>query len=183
MSQQLFIAYPLTPTRVHEVGGPAAVSFALRLAAQINGDLLWVRQSRLIERLNPLGFDGLDPSRMIVAQACRQVVALAVAEDALRDGTVAMVVLEITAPLSLTAGRRLQLAAQAGGTTGLCLIPEGMGSNATETRWHCAPVFDPVDSTLQQWQLIKNKSGTTGSFHVRWDAQARRVFVVSPAGK
>lgn len=183
MSQPLFIAYPLVPARVHEVCGPAAVSFALRLGAQLDGDLLWVRQSRLPERLNPLGFDGFDPSRMIVAQACRQTEALAVAEEALRDGAVAMVVLEITAPLGLTAGRRLQLAAQAGGTTGLCLIPEGMGSNATETRWHCAPVFDPDDSTLQRWQLIKNKSGTTGSFHVRWDAQARRVSVVSPAGE
>ena len=81
----------------------------------------------------------------------------------------------------------MQLAAQAGHTTGLCLIPEGMGSNAAETRWHCSPVFDPTggaaDSTLQCWELIKNKSGTLGAWHVRWDAAARRLYVVSPAGE
>lgn len=183
MSGLPIIAYPLAVGRVHEVCGSSSVSFALRLGAQLCGDLLWVRQSWLPEQLNPLGFDGFDPSRLLIAQTDNQTDTLAVAEEALRDGAVAMVVLEITAPLSLTAGRRLQLAAQAGGTTGLCLIPEGMGSNAAETRWHCTPVFDPDDSTLQCWRLIKNKSGTDGSWHVRWDAQTRRIAVVSPARK
>lgn len=174
-------AYPPVASRVHEVCGPAAVSFALRLGAQSNSEMIWVRQSWLPEQLDPPGFEGFDPSLLLLAQTSDQTETLAVAEDALRDGAAPMVVIEITAPLSLTAGRRLQLAAQAGGTTGLCLIPEGMGSNAAETRWHCAPVFDPDDSTLQCWRLIKNKSGTTGAWHVRWDQSARRIAVVSPA--
>ena len=175
-------AYPLQLGRVHEACGPAAASFALRMAAQTNAHLLWVRERWQPEQLNPLGFEGFDPSRLVIALTRNQTDTLAVAEEALRDGAVTMVVLETTAALTLTAGRRLQLAAQAGGTMGLCLIPQGMGSNAAETRWHCAPVYDPHDSTLQHWQLIKNKSGTLGDWHVRWDAQARRVAVVSPAG-
>ncbi|MFB2594845.1 ImuA family protein [Paracoccus sp. p4-l81] len=181
MMENMFTAYPLRPGRVHEAGGPGAGMFALRAGAQVNGDLLWVRQSWLPEQLNPLGFDGFDPSRLLMARTRDQTDTLAVAEEALRDGCLGLVVMDITAPLSLTAGRRLQLAAQSGGTTGLCLIPEGVGSNAAETRWHCAPVFDADDSTLQCWTLIKNKSGTTGSWHVRWDAKARRIAVVSPA--
>lgn len=173
----------LKPSRMHEVCGPAAVSFAMRFAAQMAGDVIWVRESWLSTILNPAGFEGLDPARLIVARTKNLIDALAITEDALRDGAVPLVVVEVTAPLSLTAGRRLQLAAKTGGTTGLCLISEGMGSNAAETRWRCTPVFDPEDSTLQHWALIKNKSGTLGAWHVRWTATARRVYVVSPAGQ
>ncbi|WP_090737789.1 ImuA family protein [Paracoccus homiensis] len=175
-------AYPLRPARMHEVSGPAAVSFALRGAQESGADLLWVRERWQTGQLNPLGFDGFDPARLLMAMTRDQTETLAVTEEALRDGSLRCVVAEITAPLGLTIGRRLQLAAQAGGTTGLCLTPEGMGSNAAETRWHCAPVFDPDDSTLQRWKLIKNKSGTLGTWHVRWDAEARRIAVVSPSG-
>ncbi|MDO5704905.1 MAG: hypothetical protein Q4G49_07495 [Paracoccus sp. (in: a-proteobacteria)] len=176
-------AYPLLPARVHEVCGPAAIGFVLWTAQQMDADLLWVREEWCPEQLDPLGFGSFDPARLVMVRTKAQTDTLAVAEEALRDGAVGLVVLEITAPLSLTAGRRLQLAAAAGGTTGLCLIPEGMGSNAAETRWHCAPVFDPQDSTLQLWRLIKNKSGTFGGWLVRWDAEARCVAVVSPAGE
>ena len=91
--------------------------------------------------------------------------------------------MELNAPLDLTAGRRLQLAAKTGRSLGIALIPEGMGSNAAETRWQCAPVFDPQDSTLQRWELIKNKSGTLGVWNVRWSASSRRINVVSEARK
>lgn len=174
---------PLRPCRVHEVGGPAAAGFAVRVAAGVAGHVLWVAPAWLPEQIDPLGFEGLDPARVLLARTASPTDTLAVAEEALRDGSVALVVAQVTAPLSLTAGRRLQLAAAEGRATGLCLIPEGMGSNAAETRWHAAPVFDAEDSTLQCWSLIKNKSGTTGRWNVRWDAQARRVAVVSPAGQ
>ncbi len=175
--------HPLKPHRVHEASGPAAVSFALWNAAHMNKAVLWIQERWSSHNLNPNGFDSLDPAQLIVAKTNTQIDTLAIAEEALRDGAIPFVVLEISAPISLTAGRRLQLAAKAGGTTGLCLIPTGMGSNATETRWHCAPVFSTEDSTLQFWNLKKNKSGTLGFWHVRWDAAAHRISVVSPVGK
>lgn len=181
MSPPEITAYPPRKGRVHEACGPASVSFALWTSAQTGAEVLWAREGWQSGQLYPPGFVGLDPSRLILAQTKSQTDTLAVAEEALRDGAMPVVVLELTAPVSLTAGRRLQLAARAGGSTGLCLIPEGMGSNATETRWHCAPVFDAQDSTRQCWSLIKNKSGTNGSWHVRWDTEARRVAVVPPA--
>lgn len=56
-------------------------------------------------------------------------------------------------PLSLTAGRRMQPAAETRGSAGLMLIHEGTGSNAAETRWDCAPMpGTAADSTLHRWR-------------------------------
>lgn len=177
--------FPLRPSRVHEACGPGAAAFAA-LAARRLAPILWLRESWLPETLNPLGLAPvLDPSALLLARTRNQTDSLAVAEEALKDGAIAFVVVEITRPLNLREGRRLQLAAHAGQTTGLCLIPEGMGSNATETRWRCTPVFDAAtpDSTLMRWELIKNKSGTLGAWHVQWDSAARRLDVVSPVAE
>ena len=185
MSTDAFHHFPLRSSRVHEVCGPGSIAFAA-LAARKLPPVLWVREAWLPEALNPLGLAPfLDPAGLLIAQAKNQADSLAVAEEALKDGAVAFVVVEITRPLDLREGRRLQLAAKAGQTTGLCLIPEGMGSNAAETRWRCAPVFDATasDSTLMRWELIKNKSGTLGVWHVRWDAASHRLDVVSPVAE
>jgi len=179
-------AFPLRPARVHEVCGPGATSFAVIIAARSGGDILWIGEGWQAGALHPPGLVAfLEPARLLLARTGNQTDSLAVAEEALRDGGPALVVIEITRPLDLREGRRLQLAAQAGGGTGLCLIPEGMGSNAAETRWHAAPVFNAheTDSTLMRWEINKNKSGTIGAWHVRWDEQARHLHVVSPAGE
>ena len=185
---------PLRPGRVHEAGGPGAAGFAALLAAHAadagqatamaagNATWLWIGEGRAGPMLDPVGLSAIcDPARLLLARTRDQTDSLAVAEEALKDGVLPLVVIAITRPLNLREGRRLQLAAQAGGATGLCLIPEGMGSPAAETRWHCAPVCDGgADSTLQRWEIKKNKSGTLGVWHVRWDAAAHRLDLVSP---
>lgn len=149
--------------------------------------MLWLRQVWQTGALDPLGLAAFfDPARVLMARMKDQTDMLAVAEEALKDGAVALVVMEVTRRLDLREGRRLQLAAKAGQSTGLCLIPEGAGSPACETRWHCTAVLDAQtqrDSTLMRWEIIKNKSGTNGAWHVRWDAAAHRLDVVSPAGQ
>ncbi len=133
--------------------------------------------------LMPDGLAGiLQPARLLLAQTTQETDSLAVAEEALRDGAIPFVVIQTTKPLNLREGRRLQLAARAGGATGLCLIGEGQGSNAAETRWHCTPVCDAAipDSTLMRWEITKNKTGTLRVWRVRWDRQAHRLDVVSP---
>lgn len=186
MTQGFHSAFPLRPARVHEVCGTGATGFAAVTCAQVAGDLLWIRERWHPEGLNPVGLSAFfDPARLLLAQAKDQTDVLAVAEEALRDGAIALVVVEISRPLDLREGRRLQLAAKEGKATGLCLIPEGMGSNAAETRWRAAPQFDPagMDSTLMRWELIKNKTGTNGAWDVRWDAAAHRLDVVPPVAK
>ncbi|MEM7242095.1 MAG: hypothetical protein AAF429_07910 [Pseudomonadota bacterium] len=170
--------------RMHEIYGASADGFVLALAGRLAGSVVWVRQNWAEGDLNPLGLsDFCDPSQILLSLVANQTDGLAIAEEALREKSVSLVVIEILQPIDLTAGRRLQLAAKAGKTTGVALIQEGMGSLSTETRWRCSPVFDAKDSTLQHWELIKNKSGTLGSWHVRWDRTARSMFVVSPPGE
>ena len=87
-------------------------------------------------------------------------------------------------PLSLLAGRRLQLAGEAGKTTGLMLIREGAGSNAAETRWHCAPLAKKTaDSTPHCWSLKKNKKGTLESWTVYWNGETTAFNLVCAAGE
>lgn len=176
-------AYPLKPARAHEVCGAGKIAFAFMLAARLGGQVMWVQKVGHSECMNPEGFANIfDPSNILITRTKTQIDTLAVAEEALRSGAVQLVVYELDKPISLTAGRRLQLAAQAGQALGLGLINDDMGSNAAETRWHVSPVFDPIDSTLQNWNLIKNKSGTKGAWNVRWDTAAHRVDVVPPTG-
>lgn len=176
--------FPLRRGRVHEAGGPAASAFAAICAGSAGATTLWVREAWRSDVLSPVGLSQFaDPSAFLFAQAANQAEILAVMEEALRDGAAALVVAELGKAVGLKAGRRLQLAAERGGAAGLCLTPEGAGCPAAETRWTCTPVFDPEDSTLQLWRLIKNKSGILGNWHVRWDSAARRLDVVSPAGE
>ena len=184
MTSALPSVFDLRPARVHEAEGPAAPVFALVQAARRKGPVLWVQEDWQAERLNPQGvLPFLDPARLLLAQTRSQTDSLAVAEEALRDGAVPLVVVVATRALDLREGRRLQLAAGAGGGVGLCLIPQGLGSNAAETRWHCTPVLDLADSTRMRWEIIKNKTGTTGAWDVRWNPQANRLDLVSPAGQ
>lgn len=177
---------PLRRGRVHEACGPGAMGFAAATCAQGSGQILWIREAWRAKALNPVGLSlFFDPHRLLWASVADQTDALAVAEEALKDGAVPLVIVELTGALDLREGRRLQLAAKAGQTTGLCLIPEGMGSNAAETRWYCTPLAAAggTDSTPMRWALIKNKSGTLGTWDVRWDHAARRLDVVPPVGE
>ena len=185
MSDLALTSFPLRASRVHEAGGPSAICLAAAAAAPVQGSL-WIREKWLPGGINPDGMGVyVDQSSLLLAQTANQTDSLGVAEEALRDGSLPLVVITLTAPIGLTVGRRLQLAAQAGNSTGLCLIGEGMGSNAAETRWECAPAPVPDvsadDAGLQLWQLLKNKSGTTGAWLVRWDPSAMQIVVVSKA--
>ncbi|WP_425454433.1 ImuA family protein [Litoreibacter meonggei] len=181
MTSDLSTYFPLRKARVHEVCGSGSLSFSAIVAAQACDCVFWIREAWRPEILNPVGLsDFFDPSKLLIAQVKDQTEGLAVMEEALRDGNLSHVVMELGEPLGLTEGRRLQLAAKAGKTIGLCRIPEGMGSNVAETRWHCTPILDRDDSTLQRWELIKNKSGTLGAWHVRWNTASRSLHMASP---
>ncbi|MGH1466253.1 MAG: ImuA family protein [Cognatishimia sp.] len=184
MTGELSKYFPLRKGRTHEAFGANAKSMAFALAGQLRGPVLWIREAWLTDQINPAGFaDYVDPAQVLVVKGKEQSDVLAAAEESLRSGAVVLTVIELSKPIGLTAGRRLQLAAEVGKSTGLCLIADGMGSNAAETRWQCEPLFDQSDSTLQRWQLKKNKSGTLTGWDVRWDAKTHRIIVVSKAGE
>lgn len=190
MSLTFSSVYPLKHARAHEICGNSALAFAAIAAGAAKGAVVWISESWK-PTVNPEGLAPYcDPGRLLLTRAADQLTVLASAETALRSGAAGLVVAELSGAIGLTEGRRLQLAAEAGGTTALLLIPEGAGSNAAETRWRCsgapAPASGPRqnghDSTHWRWSLIKNKIGTLPEWIVRWDAASHRVIVVSEAG-
>lgn len=184
MSDSFTSAFPPKPGRPHEAQGPGAPFFALMVCASQPKPCLWMSEKWQTESFNPHGITPfLDPSRLLFAHPKDHADTLASTEEALRSGAFGVVVTRLSQPLTLFTGRRLLLAAQAGNSTGIFLIPEGAGSPAADSRWHCASYFSPDDSTLHLWQLIKNKSGTLTEWVTRWDEQTRGIIVVSKAAE
>ena len=174
--------FDLRPARVHEAEGRGRRAFALFQALRHPGPLVWIAPAHLPELPMLAGLPPGIGERLQLFRPSGETDLLWCAEEALRAAPVSLVIAEPSGPLSLTAGRRLQLAAEAGRTTGLLLIREGAGSNATETRWQCAPLPDPSpDSTLHQWSLNKNKKGTIGSWTLTWNGASAAVHLVPEA--
>lgn len=181
---------PLTlrARRVHEVEGPGRRLFALLQAARQKGPIFWILPSHVPEVPMLWGLPQGVADRLHLIRAKGETDLLWAAEEALRSANVGAVLAEPEKPMGLTAGRRLQLAAEAGRTLGLMLIRQGQGSNATETRWSCAPLpndarVTDADSTLHRWSLIKNKIGTFGVWTVTWDGATTAFHLVSEAGE
>jgi protein ImuA len=173
--------FALASTRVHEAAGPGRRAFALFQAARHPGPLVWVLPAHQHQRPLPAGLPQGVADRLLLIEARSETDLLWSVEECLRAGPLGLVLAEPEKPLSLTAGRRLQLAAEAGRTPGLMLIREGQGSTAAETRWACDPISAPWDSTGHQWRLIKNKKGTTGLWTVHWDGTSTTCHMVSEA--
>lgn len=155
--------------RVHEAAGPARHAFAAVLAGRLAGPVLWIADRRGGEMLCPQGLAPfLEPARLILARPAGARALLQTAEEALRSGAVALVVSELAEAPDLTASRRLQLAAGAGGGRGLCLVPaQRLRPNAAETRWLCTPL--PGGPARQRWELVKNRRGRLDSWEVSWE--------------
>lgn len=101
------------------VDGAAAALFAAGIAARLPGPVLWcvTRPDLFAPGLRQAG---LDPDRLIYLEAGDEKSLLACFEEGLRHGALAAVVAEV-ARLSMTASRRLQLAAEASGVTALAV--------------------------------------------------------------
>ncbi len=112
---------------LHEVAGPAADGFAAVLAgwlaARGGGTVLWCMAGEGRGMLHPPGLAmlGLAPARLLLVRCRNRVELLAAAEEGLRSAGLAAVVTETDRPPGMTAARRLQLAAETGGVTGILL--------------------------------------------------------------
>ena len=165
-------AAPASPAFGDEAAATLFVAAAAaRLSrAQDEGTVLWALSRR--DLFAPgLALAGLTPERLIYAECRRDEEVLAVMEDGLRHGGLAAVVGE-AASLGLAAGRRLQLAAEEGGTTALILRrwrkvgadPLALPSAAV-TRWRlaCLPserlAVPAVGRPRWQVALVRQRGG------------------------
>ena len=174
--------FVLLRKRVHEAEGRGRRAFALFQAVRHPGPLVWILPSHAPEMPMLRGLPRGVGERLHVIRPVGETDLLWCVEEALRSDPVSLVIAEPEKPLALTVGRRLQLAAEAGRTTGLMLIRQEAGSNATETRWNCEPLpATAADSTLQRWTLNKNKKGTLANWTVNWNGTSAAFHMVSEA--
>lgn len=143
--------------RVHEACGNARHRFALWVAAQTTGPILWIAPNWQSARLMPCGVrDNLDPARLLFIHARRPEDVLWSVEETLRSGAISLVIADLPGMPGLTEVRRMHLAAEQGGQIsghmplGLLLTPGMGGAQGVETRWHLASDHAPG---RQQWRL------------------------------
>lgn len=175
------------------VDDAAATLFTAGIAARAGaGVVLWVMAKP--DLFAPaLAQAGIAPSRLIQVDARRDEDALPVIEEGLRHGGLSAVVGEV-ARIGMTATRRLQLAAEEGGTTALLLRrwrrpnedPLATPSAAV-TRWRiaCAPSSPlPVEGVGRpRWDvaLVRQRGGDPGTWLLEGcDAQGRVALPAEP---
>jgi protein ImuA len=146
------------------IDGAAAALFAAGIAARLHGQVLWclTRQDLFAPALAQAG---LVPDRVIYVEAGDEKSVLICFEEGLRHGGLGAVVAEV-ARLSMTASRRLQLAA------------EGLGHHR-----HRHPPLAPPDRGRRLWaadgvrwqlELIRCRAGESADFEVEvCDAKGR----------
>ena len=168
--------------RVHEAEGRGRRAFVLFQALRHPGPLVWIIPAHAPELPMLRGLPQGVGERLHILRPVGETDLLWCVEETLRNPAVALVIAEPSSPMSLTVGRRFQLAAEAGRSTGLMLIQQDAGSNATQSRWICEPLASQTaDSTLHHWQLTKNKKGTLGDWVVNWNGATAALHMVSEA--
>jgi protein ImuA len=161
------------------------VSLAGRVAAR--RPLVWVRQDFAEIESGALSMAGLaelglDPRRVVTVRATDVDAALRTAADALACDALGVVVLEVwgeARQFDLVASRKLTLAAQASGVTGLLLrVAAEPAPSTAETRWivraaHSPPVAASMPGSA--WgapvfdaQLVRNRHGPVGRWIMEW---------------
>jgi len=160
----------LTCGRLHEVCGPARRTFAVWLAAQMTGPVLWVTPNWNRDRLYADGVAAwVNPARFIFVDALRAEDVLWSLEEALRSGAVPLVVGDLPGLPGLTQVRRMHLAAETGGKTGphlplgLILTPDQGGAQGVETRWRLTAEHH---KSPNQWELTRLRARTAPE--ARW---------------
>ncbi|TYR35486.1 damage-inducible protein [Mesorhizobium microcysteis] len=171
------------------VDGAAAAMFAAGIAARTKGKVLWI-VTRPDLFAPAIAQAGLQPDRVIHVEAGDEKALLACFEEGLRHGGLGAAVAE-TAHLSMTASRRLQLAAEGSNTIGLAVrrwrrqteAGDFGQPTASVSRWRVSvlpSVGLPVAGIGRaRWlvELIRCRAGESADFEVEaCDAQGRIAF-------
>ncbi len=152
----------------------AAAGFAALVLARAGGTILWIAPEP--DAWPPgLGRFGLSPAQLVLVRAPRGQDALWAMEETLRCPAVGAALL-VTGELDLTAARRLQLAAEAGGVLGLLLRSDddGAAPTAALTRWRVGAA--PSDSQAPHeigdpaWNLdlLRCRGGRPARWRATW---------------
>jgi protein ImuA len=171
------------------VDGAAAALFTAGIVARTDGMVLWcvTRPDLFAPALSQAG---LEPDRVIHVEAGDDQTVLACGEAGLRHGGLGGVVAEV-ARLSMTASRRLQLAAETSGTIGIALRRWRRATEAAEfgqptastTRWRVTALPStrlPVPGIGRaRWlvELLRSRAGACAEFELEACDAAGRLAV------
>ncbi len=177
---------------VHAAVGGAAGGFAALAAGRVDGAVLWCVDATARAGLYGPGLAalGLDPARLIVARCAGRTDMLWAMEEGLRCPALAMTIGEPPGILDLTASRRLQLAAEAGGGLGLVLgrgrNDGALAPNAMESRWRidAAPARAgwAWRVTLERCRGAGGSGGPGGQWMVEWNETTGDCIVAAASG-
>ena len=152
----------LQAARAHEFCGSARRILALIAAGRAAEPCFWIRPDWGRERINPEGvLSYANPGKLIFVSPLRGEDLLWSTEETLRSGAVPLVVADLPEPPSLTAVRRLHLAAETGAErtgvppTAILLAPGEGGAPGIETRWHMAPRHA---GDMTRWRLERRRA-------------------------
>src|ERR1700730_4787293 len=164
----------------------AATGFVAGLAgrAAARRPMVWVRQDFTEIESGALSMSGLaelglDPRLLVTVRAADVDTALGTAADAFACDALGAVVLEVwgeARQLDLVARRKLTLAAQASGITGLLLrVAAEPQPSTAETRWIVRAAHSPPGALWSAWgapvfdaQLVRNRHGPVGRWIMEW---------------
>ena len=174
------------------VAGGFCLALLARLAAArdrhkrpvLAGPVLWAAAQGDLYAPGLAGF-GLDPGRLLLVRAGNDRDLLWALEEGLRSGAVGAVVGEVMA-LDRTAGRRLQLAAEAAGLPCFLLHRPrlagrgGAGPSAAVTRWRVAPQPSLIGPSLPEVPA-EGEAGPGLIGRPRWRVALLRCRGAAPA--
>jgi protein ImuA len=185
----------LPRARLHEIvaadAGAAAIGFSAALLAGLaggDGSVVWCRRDPGLYGVSLYGPGvaafGLDPRRLLLVRARREIEVLWSMEESLRSGAVSAVLGEVTATVPPIASRRLQLAAEIGSVTGLLLRPPGaaLAAGSATTRWRVTSASSLTLTPHGPLLLTGEGWGEDLRPPIRWRLELLRCPSAAPAG-
>jgi protein ImuA len=182
----------LPSAQLHEIvaadAGASATGFSTVLLARLTGEgsIIWCRRDPGLHGIKLYGSGiaafGLDLHRLLLVRVRREIEVLWAMEEGLRSGSVSAVLGEAATvpPIAL---RRLQLAAETGGATGLLLRPPGaaLAHWGTASRWRVASVPTTLPPRGSLSLPLGEGWGEGFCPRIRWRVELLRCRAAAPA--